>query len=147
MKKDPLSEALSIGRSDRLHFDWPDAQSVMTKVVEEMNELSEALNLDRFNQAHELGDLLFTLVQLSRHLKLDPGLALEIANQRYLSRVSEMKSIIHSNNLKFENLTSDELESFWKKAKLVLKKEERLTLKTIFNFKFSVFLFFLIFVQ
>ncbi len=124
MTKDPLKTSYNIGINDRTTFDWPDVGSVLTKVEEEIQELKESLTLSRLDQAHELGDVLFTLVQVARHLNLDPGLTLEIANQRYLDRMNEMKKQIQADNLKFEKLSLEELDLYWRKAKLILKEKE-----------------------
>lgn len=124
MTKDPLKTSYDIGIDDRTTFDWPDVRSVLKKVEEEIQELKESIDLTRLDQAHELGDVLFTLVQVARHLNLDPSLTLEIANQRYLDRMNEMKKQISEANLKFENLNLEELDNFWRKAKLILKDKE-----------------------
>lgn len=132
MITDPLKNCYNIGINDRTTFDWPDVRSVLKKVEEEIQELKESINLTRLDQAHELGDVLFTLVQVARHLNLDPSLTLEIANQRYLDRMNEMKKQISEANLKFENLNLEELDNFWRKAKIILKEKERTQLSQNF---------------
>lgn len=135
MTTDPLKLAFEIGSSDRIKFDWPNSQSVMGKVLEEIQELKESLTLDRFSQAHELGDVFFTLVQLARHLDLDPSLSLEIACQRYLDRMKDVRNQISNQKLNFDSLTLEELEVYWKKAKHNLKSKEAQILSDSFKLK------------
>lgn len=133
MKNNPLTIAYNLGHKDRAHFDWPNVESVFEKVQEELTEFAESLSENRLAQAHELGDLLFTITQVARHLELDPSLALEAANERYAFRFNLMKHLIASEGKVFESLDVTELESYWKKAKLSLKHQEAQSLKEKLN--------------
>lgn len=135
MKKNPLSQSFEIGLKDRGHFDWPNVESVLDKVTEELNELKDSLNESPSAQAHELGDVLFTLVQVARHLNLDPNLALETANERYNLRFETMSGLIINDKLNLEKLTLLELEQYWKKAKTLLKETEVKNINSKFGFK------------
>ncbi len=128
MVKDSLTESFELGLKDRLLFDWPNVQAVLEKTTEELNELKQSLEEGRLSQAHELGDVLFTLVQVARHLKLDPALALKIANERYLKRFKTMQDFVIEDQKDFANLDLSELEVYWQKAKKTLKSDEIQTL-------------------
>ncbi len=133
MTKDPLQCTYHLGLKDRAHFDWPSAEAVLEKVSEELLELKQSLHQGRLAQAHELGDLIFTIVQVARHLEINPSLALEVANQRYLERRSCMKNLAEEKNLNFETLQLSDLEQLWKEAKVVLKAEEIESLRAKFE--------------
>jgi uncharacterized protein YabN with tetrapyrrole methylase and pyrophosphatase domain len=135
MKKNPLSLSFEIGLKDRGHFDWPNVEAVLDKVTEELGELKESLNDSLTDQAHELGDLLFTIVQVARHLNLDPNLALETANERYNLRFKTMSELISNDGFSLEKLTLSESEQYWKKAKTLLKEKEVKNINTKFGFK------------
>jgi uncharacterized protein YabN with tetrapyrrole methylase and pyrophosphatase domain len=104
----PLDESLNIGIEDRSYFDWPDVDSVFVKVDEELLELKTAKSIQ--DQFHEIGDVLFTLVQVARHLKIDPSLALDIANLRYKKRTDKMKTLLQDSKIDFQNSDLNLLE-------------------------------------
>lgn len=133
MTKDPLKTSYSLGHKDRTHFDWPNVEAVLVKVKEELDEFAESLSESRLAQIHELGDLLFSIVQAARHLEIDPGLALETANERYQNRFNAMKSLIKKEGQIFEDTPVDQLEDFWKRAKKTLKQDEINHIKEKFN--------------
>jgi MazG family protein len=117
-----LKTAELIGHKTReLNFDWDDASQVSYKVEEEWQELKEelvpgvAINKERI--AEELGDFLFSTAQLSRHLDIDPELALRKANLKFLSRFSKVEKLILSENKSFQELTQQDLDVYWNLAK------------------------------
>lgn len=120
-----LQRASKIGhKTKKLNFDWPDVSGVLEKVEEELGELKEALAQDGLNeQKHELGDLLFSLAQLARHLEFDPEQALRETNQRFENRFTTMQTISMENGQDFATLKEDELEALWQAAKKRLAKE------------------------
>ena len=119
-----LSKALEIGsKSRRQHFDWSDAEQVMNKVEEELRELGDAIGCGQTQAIREeLGDVLFTLVQLARHLNVDPEEALEQANEKFLRRFNHMETLIQKDALDISNLSTEELEVYWKKVKELERK-------------------------
>ena len=85
-----LLRAHKIGkRSKKLDFDWDHASEVLDKVDEELAELKQAIT-NQSNIEEELGDLLFSLAQLARHLDLDSEKALRQANEKFIKRFQEM---------------------------------------------------------
>jgi XTP/dITP diphosphohydrolase/ATP diphosphatase len=117
-----LMEAVKLGsRAAKSGFDWPDAQGLFTKIEEETAELQEAIALSpvapepNATAIHdELGDLLFTVVNLARHLEVDPETALRQANTKFRRRFAEMEA---ESSLPLEELAADQLEELWRNAK------------------------------
>lgn len=118
-----LQRAHKIGkRTEKLKFDWNNVDEVLVKVEEEYQELREAL--DEGSDAeieHELGDALFSLAQLGRHLEMEPEQVLRRANQRFESRFNKMIELTTLDQKDFSTLTLEEKESYWQKAKALLK--------------------------
>jgi nucleoside triphosphate diphosphatase len=113
-----LSEAAKIGsKAAKSGFDWPDVSGLIDKLREETAELeAEIRHAAQFNRAakEELGDLLFTAVNLARHLKIDPELALRDTNAKFRCRFRFMEQ---TSARPLEELSSEELESLWTQAK------------------------------
>jgi len=97
-------------RAARTGFDWPNSSGARAKIDEELEELDRETSQER--RAEELGDLLFAVVNLSRHLKVDPEEALRQANQKFERRFREIEKAPG-----FEALSLDEKEDLWRKAK------------------------------
>lgn len=112
-----LKRALKLQkRAAQTGFDWPTVDSVLSKVDEEFYELKVEINRANVEGIEdELGDLLFTCVNLSRHLKVDPETALRRSNDKFKRRFSIMESLADDDNLSQYSLS--ELESLWRKAK------------------------------
>lgn len=108
-------------RAARIGFDWPDTTGVYNKINEEIAELKAAENSnDIKNIEEELGDLLFTVVNLSRHLKVDPESALRRANQKFESRFKAIEKFAAEENITLSStavIASEQLEQWWEKAK------------------------------
>lgn len=120
-----LQRAAKIGhRTRKLKFDWPDAESVMGKVREELREFDEALEGDRDDEIrHELGDVFFSLAQLSRHLGYDPEQILRTANRRFETRFEAMMALCRAQGLTWENLDDDAKETLWSQIKAQEKQD------------------------
>jgi len=114
-----LKRAEKLGkRASIVGFDWPDASGARAKIDEELSELAEAQEArDAENTAEELGDLLFAVVNLSRHLKTDPEQALVAANRKFERRFRSMEQAIISSGQAISDLDIDTLENHWQKAK------------------------------
>jgi len=99
-------------------LEWNDVDGVWDKFNEELTEFKEALSTDNKNhQQAELGDLLFTLVNIARWYDLDPIVALQGTNQRFIQRLSKIESFA---DRPLTEYTLDELEKLWAKAKAKL---------------------------
>ncbi|MCD6551125.1 nucleoside triphosphate pyrophosphohydrolase [Thermotoga sp.] len=116
----PLVPALSMARriqenAAQVGFDWNDIDGVYEKIEEELEELKKAKNTGEVEE--ELGDLLFSIVNLSRFLKVDPESALRKATRKFVERFRKMEELIERDGLVLEELPSEELDEYWKKAK------------------------------
>lgn len=97
-------------RAARTGFDWPDPSGPRAKIDEELEELDR--ERDRERQKDELGDLLFAVVNLARHLKIDPEEALRQANRKFEVRFRAIEKAPG-----FERMSLDEMEELWRSAK------------------------------
>src|SRR6266571_3681428 len=105
-------------KASRIGFDWQDAGGVFEKMLEETEELKEAVKeQDHLKTEEELGDLLFAAVNLSRFLKVDPEIALKKANAKFSRRFRAMENLARKNGREFKDLPREEMESFWDAAK------------------------------
>ena len=107
-------------RAARVGFDWRAASEVLDKFREEIGELERELgdsdNGDRIED--EIGDLLFTCVNLARKLKIDPETALRRGNAKFQRRFRRMERMLADQGRKAENTTLEEKEALWQRAKL-----------------------------
>ena len=123
-----LTRAAKLGRrAARVGFDWPDAQAVHGKVLEELREIDEALESDAAGGKSapavqalvgELGDLLFAIVNWSRHLHIDAETALRAANDKFERRFACMESLAEQRRLDLAQLAPAEWDALWNEAKL-----------------------------
>ncbi len=105
-------------RAARVGFDWPDTASVREKVDEELAELDEACGAgNEADMAAEMGDTLFSLVNLCRHLKLDPERCLREANARFESRFRRLEVLVQAQEGDWGNYDIQALEQLWQKVK------------------------------
>lgn len=105
-------------KAARVGFDWAEAAPILDKVTEETQELREAMNnQDKANIAEEYGDLLFAMVNLGRHLELEPEMALRAANEKFKRRFHFIEDALNSDENSLEAASLDEMEALWNKAK------------------------------
>lgn len=98
-------------------FDWKLKKDVISKIKEEINELEVEVNNDTSNIEDEFGDLLFSLVNYSRFLKINPDDALNKTNEKFIKRFKKMENIIQNDAKKIDNLDLNELNHYWLIAK------------------------------
>ncbi|WP_166358983.1 nucleoside triphosphate pyrophosphohydrolase [Pseudomonas akapageensis] len=105
-------------RTAQVGFDWPDALPVLDKVREELDEVLEAM-ADNDAQAidEEIGDLLFVVVNLARHLKVDPETALRGANAKFERRFRFIEQALRDTQRPIEDCTLEDLDALWGEAK------------------------------
>jgi ATP diphosphatase len=116
-----MMEAAKLGsKAAKVGFDWPDVQGIVVKVDEEVEELRaeivDAAGLDRAKAEEELGDLMFSVVHLARHLKIDPEGALRAANAKFRQRFAAMEAQAGGFHA-LGQLSAGELEELWNNAK------------------------------
>ncbi|BAQ65077.1 nucleoside triphosphate pyrophosphohydrolase [Geminocystis sp. NIES-3709] len=112
----PLMASEKISKqAAKVGFEWENAEGVWDKFREELGEFQEAIANDNKQHAtEELGDLLFTIVNIARWYNLDPTIALQGTNNRFIKRLSLMEKFADK---PLENYSILELESLWQKAK------------------------------
>lgn len=99
-------------------FDWKEKNDVWSKLYEEIEEFRSELETENnVNAEIEFGDLLFSLVNIGRHYKINPDTALELANKKFISRFGyvEEKSIINGKPL--NEMSLEEMDELWNQAK------------------------------
>ena len=107
-------------RAAKVGFDWPkgDLSPVAAKVDEEIGELKEAIaSGDKENISEELGDTLFALANLSRHLKEDPEIALHKACVKFSGRFRLVEKFVADSGKSWDSYSLDDLEELWQRAK------------------------------
>jgi ATP diphosphatase len=114
-----LMRAQKLGkRASRVGFDWPNRKGVHLKIEEELEELEEAVGTrDAASIEDEIGDLLFAVVNLARHVGVDAETALTGANHKFERRFRSMEAAIESEDLDLRKETLESLELRWRKAK------------------------------
>lgn len=107
-------------------FDWAELDDVWPKVDEELAELREAVvggEADRIED--ELGDLLFAVVNISRHLKVDPGVALTRTNAKFTRRFRHVEKSMKEAGIPMDKTHLKEMDGFWDEAKRAEKERNR----------------------
>ena len=105
-------------RAAQVGFDWPDALPVLDKVREELDEVLEAMAADDPAAiADELGDLLFAVVNLTRHLKVDAETALRQATAKFERRFRGIEQRLRERGVAIENCSLEQLDGIWAEVK------------------------------
>ena len=105
-------------RASKVNFDWPDASRVLDKINEEFMELESAIaKKDNKAFAEEMGDLLFSLVNLSRHWGLNAENILRDANQKFTERFEKMEKTLKISGIELEEATPEMMNQAWEKIK------------------------------
>lgn len=118
-----LSRAIKLQkRAAQVGFDWPEALPVVDKVREELDEVLEAMSEnDPGAIGEEIGDLLFVVSNLARHLKVDPETALRAANAKFERRFRFIEQALREAGRSMEDCALDELDTLWGEAKKLEK--------------------------
>lgn len=113
-------EAASIG------FDWPDIDGVVAKLQEEIDEIRGAIAVGESAQAKaELGDLLFSVVNLARFVDADPGMELHRANERFRGRLGALIAELEREGIDPATATLAEMDAVWERVKRGIAGIER----------------------
>ncbi|WP_299282003.1 nucleoside triphosphate pyrophosphohydrolase [uncultured Tateyamaria sp.] len=105
-------------RAARVGFDWPDTSHVLDKLQEEAAELVEARDtLDHDQMVDEMGDLLFVVANLARHLDIDPEEALRRTNAKFTRRFGAIEAELATRGKRPTDSTLDEMDALWNDAK------------------------------
>ncbi len=109
-------------KAAKVNFDWPSSSGVLSKLQEEMNELTEAVNLNNSVAIEEeIGDVLFTVVNLCRHLVVDAEISLQKANAKFEKRFRIMEKLAKDSGEILVNLNEKELNILWGQSKSIEK--------------------------
>ena len=99
-------------------FDWEEPQQVFEKVKEELNELQEEVNTQNQDLIEaEFGDVLFSMINYARFLKVNPENALERTNKKFIKRFQYLEEKAKENNKSLKEMTLEEMDVFWEEAK------------------------------
>lgn len=102
----------------RVGFDWANQDGVIDKIFEETGELKAAMESgDRDEIEAEIGDMFFTIVNLCRHLKIDPETALQRANMKFTTRFGQIENKAKAKKISLSDMENDEMERIWEAAK------------------------------
>lgn len=109
-------------KAAKVGFDWPDLDSTFAKVHEEVAELEELLVVEESQRdlsaiESELGDVFFSLINVARKLKINPELAIDSTNRKFLERFEKVESGVKSQGLTLEQATLHQMDKEWNKAK------------------------------
>ncbi len=103
-------------KAKKAGFDWSDASGAVDKLSEELAELRQAMEQGT-NIQEELGDLLFSVVNVSRFLKADPEEALNAATEKFISRFAKVEEMALSQGKDMAQMSLEELDKLWERAK------------------------------
>ncbi len=105
----------------RFGFDWPGLEPVFDKLEEELDELRQAFaNGEREAIADEVGDLLFVVVNIARHARVDAEMALRATNRKFLRRFEYVCAQMDEAGIEMEQRELERMEAFWQQAKAVV---------------------------
>jgi len=105
-------------KAAKVGFDWQDTDGVFSKINEELDEVSSAVNKEQEIQIEEeLGDLLFSVINLCRFLKVEPSAALRRTNSKFVSRFKYVEKMMKESNQEMKKENIDIMEKFWCQAK------------------------------
>lgn len=112
-------------KAARVGFDWEKLEDIFAKLNEEVAELRVAIQnhqtsddeADHARVREEIGDLLFAVTNIARHLQVEPEAALKLTNRKFRHRFRHIESSLNAQQRSFESATLEELESLWQEAK------------------------------
>jgi tetrapyrrole methylase family protein/MazG family protein/ATP diphosphatase len=114
-----LSRAFFLtSKASEVDFDWQTPEEVLKKVKEEIEELETALPEKKEQKmADEIGDIIFGIVNLSRHLGIEPEQALRRSNKKFVSRFEHIETVLQKKGKSLKEATLDEMDKIWEEAK------------------------------
>jgi ATP diphosphatase len=113
-------------RAARVGFDWPSTDQVIDKIIEESRELVEARDtLTQDEVEEEMGDLLFVVANLARHLNVDPEAALRRTNAKFIRRFNAVEDALIAKGSSPEQSNLEEMDALWDAAKLAEREAEK----------------------
>lgn len=115
----PLMQADKLQKkASKVGFDWDNTTPVFDKIREELDELESALKeLDQDHVEAEMGDILFAMSNLARHVKVSPDVALNRTNVKFRRRFGRIESLLSEQDKNMEDCSLEELDQYWEQAK------------------------------
>ena len=108
-------------KAAKVGFDWPEESGVLAKIREELDELQTSMDEQHPAAiAEEMGDLLFSVVNLARFRKIDPEILMTSANTKFETRFGEMERVLKSAGLTLDAATTTQMEAAWETAKATM---------------------------
>ena len=129
-KAPALMEAHQLStKAARVGFDWQNVEDIFAKLEEEIGELRAAIQThthskneaDHTQVREELGDLLFAVTNIARHLQVEPEAALKLTNRKFRRRFGYIEATLNARGQTFDDTALDEMEELWQQAKRQLK--------------------------
>ncbi|CAH0340702.1 nucleoside triphosphate pyrophosphohydrolase [Rhizobium sp. CECT 9324] len=119
-----LTEALKLQeQAAKVGFDWSEAEPILDKIEEEIGELREALKAGQQDRiSDELGDLIFALVNIGRHVGAEPEQALRGTNSKFRRRFNHIETELHANGEDLKAATLERMEELWQAAKQIERR-------------------------
>jgi ATP diphosphatase len=119
-----LTRALKLqSKASKVGFDWNDPMAVLSKIREECDEIeAEIASGDRDKATGEVGDLLFAVVNLARHVAADPEAALRATNQKFTRRFQSIERALAAQGKRPQDATLAEMDALWDAAKMAENK-------------------------
>ncbi len=105
------------GKASKVGFDWPDVGGAFPKIAEETDELLATIDESTDRSAEELGDLLFAVVNVARHLRVDPELALRAATDKFRTRFEHVEALAVERSIDLRNADLATLDALWDDVK------------------------------
>ena len=102
-------------------FEWDEISDVWAKIYEELDEFKKEVEVQSEQTTNEFGDLMFSLINLARYLKIEPENALELTNQKFIKRFQLMEKMIGEEKKDISKLNLESLDKYWDKAKIIIR--------------------------
>ena len=120
---EPMLEALKLQqKASKVGFDWNDPNCVMSKIREELEEVEAEIKQGETTELEgEIGDVLFAVINLARHLDIDPGNALRHCNRKFRTRFGHIEATIGDHGETMESADLELMERIWVEAKSATK--------------------------
>jgi len=131
MKKnllDDIEDTISaLGRSEKLQkkaasvgFDWQNSDEIIKKIEEELNEIRDAMTSDKAqdNLSEEIGDLIFSCINLARYYQINSEIALQNTNNKFIKRFNYIEANLRKKNISISDTSLEEMDRLWEESKV-----------------------------
>ena len=109
-------------KAAKVNFDFDNINDAFAKIMEEIEELKAEISING-NVEGEFGDILFSIVNISRFLQINPEFALTKSTEKFITRFGYIESVVCSTGRTFSDLTQHEMDSLWNESKIIFKED------------------------